>query len=178
MVALASVIGLHQLTNFSLLKFMFILADILEPFRIITEASQKQDFTIHGMYAILDQQTAILESLKTGQGSFEKEFNNLLSPCSIPSSARWTRSMGEHVPNSYTIYGHTIVKTPTLEERVEKAKLAYIDTVLQDLKSRFADMKRESSKLDIFHRLLDLSVDEVRNGSVELAALYVRTLLS
>ena len=60
----------------------------------------------------------------------------------------------------------------TLEERVEKAKLAYIDTVLQDLKSRFADMKRESSKLDIFHRLLDLSVDEVRNGSVELAALY------
>ena len=99
---------------------MFILADILELLRIITKASQKQDFTIHGMYAILDQQTAILESLKTGQGSFEKEFNNLLSPCSIPSSARWTRSMGEYVPNSYTIYGHTIVKTPTLEERVEK----------------------------------------------------------
>ena len=40
---------------------MFVLADILEPLRIITEASQKQDFTIDGVFAILDQQTAILE---------------------------------------------------------------------------------------------------------------------
>ena len=84
------------------------------------------------------------------------QFNNLLSPSQTTSPERWTRSMGSHVPLSYSIYGHTISYTPALEERVQEAKVAYIDTGLSDLRSRFADMKRESGKLDLFHRLLDI----------------------
>ena len=151
---------------------MFVLADILEPLRIITEASQKQDFTIHGMYSILDSQTAILESLKHQSGEFESQFNNLISVTQTPAPGRWTRSMGEHVPLTYTIYGHTIAYTPALEERVQTAKTKYIDTVLLDLESRFAGMKRESSQLDMFHRLVELSSSDIRTGAEKLASLY------
>ena len=52
--------------------------------------------------------------------------------------------MGEHVPLTYTIYGHTIACTPVLKERVQTAKTKYIDTILLDVESRFADMKRDS----------------------------------
>ena len=87
-----------QLTNYSLLKFIYVLADILEPLRIITEQFQWNKLTITKMKKILDSQKAILCSLKTSKGINEEMFDNLLVRTRATSARRWARSMGEDLP--------------------------------------------------------------------------------
>ena len=151
---------------------MFVLGDILEPLRIITERSQSNTISIVKMLNILKKQKSALLALKNEPGISEQTFNSLLTVTTNPAPQRWTQSMGHHVPQTWSIYGHKLAVTPHLVDLVEKAKIVYIDTVVSDLEERFVDMNLQVSKLDMFHNLTKISVQEIQEGSRVLSELY------
>ena len=57
-----------QITDYRLLRFLYVLADILEPLRLITKQAQSNKLDIVAMLGILRSQKAILQSLKTQRG--------------------------------------------------------------------------------------------------------------
>ena len=148
---------------------MFVLGDILEPLRIITERSQSNTISIVKMLNILEKQKS---ALKNEPGISEQTFNSLLTVTTNPAPQRWTQSMGHHVPQTWSIYGHKLAVIPHLVDLVEKAKIAYIDTVVSDLEERFVDMNLQVSKLNMFHNLTKISVQEIQEGSRVLSELY------
>ena len=56
-----------QLTDYRLMRFLYVILDILEPLKIITKMAESQSVTMPYLRKVIDEQLMILESLKNTQ---------------------------------------------------------------------------------------------------------------
>ena len=108
---------------------------------------------------------------------FEQDFLKLVKKSDQPPpSARRLRSDGpvlEATTESFTIYGHTLTHTDTHSVGiVDMAKISYINTVLEDLESRFDGFNSVTASFDCIFKVLEVSEDQLRELARPISEAY------
>lgn len=155
-----------HLTNYALLKFLYVVADILEPLSVITKMWQSNSVTIVKMSKILIQQKQILLDLKITAGKFGRIFERSIEITNEVSTGIWLRSDGVERPNVVKFYNHKLHFTPNMNTMIATAKVKFIE----DLNERFEGFDSTLQSLDIIFDLLEDSVDDEKLNT--LATLY------
>ena len=161
----------EQIRNYSLLKFLYVISDILKPLARITTDSQSEKLNISEMMASLTEQMQILESLKTNVGTNERKFNDLVTKTRRLSHRRRLRSEREENVIA-EFFGHDLEYNENMDRLVENAKVKYIETALEDLKERFEGLNEETEKLNVIYDILSAEYDALGNPIEVLSNLY------
>ena len=143
----------NHITNGKLLRMLYVVADILEPLSVITKSVQSSTITIPQMINILEQQKAILESLKTSKGMHETSFDSILEEKESQNIPRLHLRSHSDNKKEYLFFGHKIKYNDNVEMLVNAAKLKYITAVLTDLNERFSGLNDSTKNFVLFYHL-------------------------